>query len=508
MNPLNQNSPAVSPAVRPSLWAWGLWLAYILLVMFLSFQQGWREADFQLAGKFNNPFSSGNIWLKTTECMRQTGAWLAVCTDHGLDPMAAHSAGDDSGHALFLDILAKFSDRKIDLSDIVHLNMLINLTGIGLLAGLSFYQRRYVMAVILPLFSDGVFYGFDLWLDPFPHSSFAGALALGLLMPLVLMEIANAQGPASGWRKAGLLALGCLGLGLAALLREPIGKMALVVSSVAIGVIIWQAWRNQPLDYGVGPDGVKGVYRLSSYGTLVGLFLLVLMAWSTPRWVLWARDVSFPMNNTQQLQAHGSAHTLYLGLGDVDNRHFPGLCYGLSPTELAKDRNQADYLLPCKPDNNFGIVWDDAYGEKMAKSLDPTVRYASTHYYELLWGLYIHTMLSDPLETIRIYSTKAWALLHHRLTFTPLPIYGWMLAVGFLWIWAERRKLWQSLGLGVTAGRGFLSVVSGFGLLIIAQGVLASTMEVYSQPLAVLAMLVVGFGAEICWRLSRPNSQT
>src|SRR5690606_10265027 len=80
-----------------------------------------------------------------------------------------------------------------------------------------------------------------------------------------------------------------------------------------------------------------------------------------------------------KIEQHGTAHSLYIGLGAVEN--------------------------------SFGIKWRDEYGLQAAQKVKSDVRYLSDEYYSILKNLYIQAVISDPLEAIRIYTVK----LHRAL---------------------------------------------------------------------------------------------
>ena len=85
--------------------------------------------------------------------------------------------------------------------------------------------------------------------------------------------------------------------------------------------------------------------------------VLALAVFTTPRWVVLARDASFDMQPAQRLATHGLSHTLYLGLGFVENK--------------------------------WGIRYDDDYGEEIADKADPPVVFCSPEYFRLMWKLYL-----------------------------------------------------------------------------------------------------------------------
>src|SRR5262245_20149018 len=65
------------------------------------------DAQLNYAEVSSSDWEQTNIWLKSTQCARETGAWLVVCGDDGkLIPISEQALGDDPGHAFLLDIWA------------------------------------------------------------------------------------------------------------------------------------------------------------------------------------------------------------------------------------------------------------------------------------------------------------------------------------------------------------------------------------------------------------------
>ncbi len=148
---------------------------------------------------------------------------------------------------------------------------------------------------------------------------------------------------------------------------------------------------------------------------LVGM--LAVLAFTTPRWVVMARDAAFDMQKAERLATHGLSHTLYLGLGFVENK--------------------------------WGIRYDDDYGEEIAAKAG--VVWCSPEYFRLMWQLYLGRWAEDPVEVARIYLEKAWMLLG-----TPTLYPGrrsascWRSRWSICW---RRRR--SAPGSGWTSGRGW-----------------------------------------------------
>jgi hypothetical protein len=51
-------------------------------------------------------WNATNVWLKSAECARRTGAWLALCEGDNLIPINERAFADDPEHAFTLDAYA------------------------------------------------------------------------------------------------------------------------------------------------------------------------------------------------------------------------------------------------------------------------------------------------------------------------------------------------------------------------------------------------------------------
>ena len=81
----------------------------------------------------------------------------------------------------------------------------------------------------------------------------------------------------------------------------------------------------------------------------------------------------------ERLERHGLSHTLYLGLGFVENK--------------------------------FGLIYDDDFGYESARRIVPDIVFFSPEYFQLMWKLYLSRIAEDPVEVARIYWQKALQLL-------------------------------------------------------------------------------------------------
>lgn len=423
---------------------WGLFLAGAAVLTLPGY---FVQDAYALAHFANAPVSSWGaheFWIQSAECMRKTGAWLALCLPDGrLMPIAGTWGGDDPGHALLLSLLAIVVHRSMAVIDIVRLNIAIDYTGLAAMATILFAARCYVATLVTLVIGVEV-YLFGIGVGP--HPATIGTATMAAILPLAILL--SERGLLSPSAQPVTLAAGGALLGLAALIREPIGMMGLMVS---LGALVWLAWRNS---------------SLRRPTRLLALLALVLLAWQTPRWVMLARDMAFNISPTEFLETHGLSHNLYTGLGAVPN--------------------------------GFGIVWDDLEAKKTAQAVDPSVVYLSRRYYGLMWRLYFERLASDPGEVARIYWTKFTLMLDHRLPRNWWPLWTVLpLAIALLWL-GTRRNL--SVIASFPQGPIFVGVGLGFTGLFVVQGVLGQQGFDYARPIGAFVGVFFAIAVELACR--------
>ncbi len=385
-----------------------------------------------------------NMWLKAAECARLRGAWLAICDGDRLVPMSEYSFGDDPGHGLLLGVWAMATHDSVSLVDVARLNIGLNAAGLIVLASFLFAIRAYVTSIVLLIFGPVVYLG---WIGISPHWSFIGVTSMALILPMAL--IAREAGFLSRRSGNAHVIVGLLGLGVAALVREPIGVMGLVTS---IGVI-----------------GVLAVRRLRSGGRLWGLLAVGALVWiasASTTWVVSARDALFEMAPAQRVATHNFSHTLYIGLGAVPNK--------------------------------FGITYDDEVARAAVEAVSPTVVNSSPEYYRILWRLYWSKLSSEPLEVMRIYFEKAKLVLADPILDSAPPLaFVLVLAMAHL-VGAAAFGMWRRLGFS----QGFL--IEGAALMLIglfvAQAIVAHQTRMFAMPIGAALLLLLGVMLEFCCR--------
>lgn len=381
-----------------------------------------------------------NIWLDSSECALRRGAWLALCEGDKLVPISERAIADDPGHALLLELWSMVVGRRATLADVARLNTLVDAIGLLALGGLVFSLRAYVTSVLL-LWLGPILY--LSWMGISPHWSYIGLVSLCALLPIALVaKTIGLLGARAAWSWIGA---GLLALALASLVRESIGLMGLLVTLGSMAVLAWRRERLLPL---------------------AAATLLALVAVSTPRWVVLARDWSFPMQPAARVATHGVSHTLYLGLGVVENK--------------------------------WGIRYDDDYGAATATTIDPGVVFCSPEYFRLMGRLYVARWLEDPIEVVRIYLEKAWLLLAGQTMSGPP--FGVYLLLGLIHLLlATWTRAWQRLGF--VQGLVIEATALAFLLLFLAQAMAALPSQTYAMPANAFIVLMLGVIVEFLLRL-------
>jgi hypothetical protein len=426
-------------------------LVFLILAALLvlgQFQRTYQDSERYgyLPDIMPSDWKATNVWLAAADCALERGTWLAVCEQGKLVPMSERAIADDPGHALLLGLWAMAKRNHATLIDVARLNTLVDTIGLLALAGLLFALRAYITSLALLWLGPVEYLG---WMGTSPHWAYVGLVSLAAVLPLALAARQMGLLPrcaANLW-----LAAGIVFLALATLMRESIGLMGLIVTAAAIAALLIRRHRLTPM-------------------LLVGV--LAVLAFTTPRWVVMGRDAAFDMQPAQRLATHGLSHTLYLGLGFVENK--------------------------------WGIRYDDDYGEEIANKAN--VVFCSPEYFRLMWRLYGARWVEDPVEVARIYAEKAWLLLGTP-TLYPGPPFGIVLALalGHL-LAATALGAWRRLAF--PQGLAIESVALAFAALFLAQAMAALPSHNYAMPVnafvLVLAGVIVEFFVRLFWTARVP----
>lgn len=376
-----------------------------------------------------------NVWLDSSECTVSRGVWLAVCENGKLIPISERAIADDPGHALLLSAWAAITGKRATLIDAARLSTLLNTIGLLALAGLLFSLRAWIASIVLLALGPAELLG---WMGTSPHWAFIGMVSLAGILPLA---IATRSGRA--WIGGGIVALAVV-----TLVRESIGLMGFALT---LGAVAAMAFRQRP----------RPVHALIRPALVIVLAAGALLA---PKWVTLARDTAFPMAPAERLQTHGLSHTLYLGLGFVENK--------------------------------WGIRYDDDYGEDLANKAG--IVFCSPEYFRLMWRLYFSRIVQDPAEVARIYWEKALQLLAVP-TLHPGPPFGIVLAIGLVHLLAATwLGLWRRVGL--PQGLPIEVISLAFLGLFLAQAMVALPSHMYAVPVNAFILVLFGILVEFAAR--------
>lgn len=444
-------------AGRFERWRWPLFGLCALFLAGSALSHNLNVSNYLHARATSADWGVTDHWIASAECARKTGAWLVTCQGDRMAPLANQALADDPGHALLLEIWAMAADRSLKVGDAASLNVVLNVFGMLSIATLLFAARLHVASLIVLVYGGGVYLD---WTGVSPHPGLVGAASFAALLPcsLILSELGYLSRPA---RLAGLFG-GAVLLGIAALLREPIGMMGFIVSLAAIAYVALS--RREP----------------GRWLRLVPLFVLAVVSWQTPRWVLLARDAVFSIPKTAQIETHGISHNLYLGLGAIENK--------------------------------FGLSWTDAAGAKAVADIDPKVAYVSREYFRVLWRAYLQRVAEDPLEVLRIYATKTGIILGYSFPDKTTPL--WLIVLGgvALLLAGWRWELWSRMGC--PQAPAVLCVALSFLALFVLQGAVAHHSRPYAHPIGAFVLIVLAVGGEllarsaVTWAGSRPAARS
>jgi hypothetical protein len=410
-------------------------LVFFLLAALLVLGQFWHTyTDSERYGHYADLMPSDwkatNVWLAAADCALERGVWLAVCEQGQLVPMSERAIADDPGHALLLGLWSMATRRHADLIDVARLNTLTDAIGLVTLAGLLFALRAYIASIVLLWKGPIEYLG---WMGTSPHWAYVGLVSLAAVLPMALA--AREMGLLSRRAARLWIAAGIVFLGVATLMRESIGMMGLMVTAAVVIVLLARRFRPAPV-------------------LLVGM--LAVLAFTTPRWVVMARDAAFEVQKAERLATHGLSHTLYLGLGFVENK--------------------------------WGIRYDDDYGEEIAGKAG--IVWCSPEYFRLMWQLYLGRWTEDPVEVVRIYLEKAWMLLGTP-TLYPGPPFGIVLAIALVHLLAATAfGAWQRLDF--RQGLVIEGVAVAFAGLFLAQAMAALPSHSYAMPVNAFVLVLFG----------------
>lgn len=382
-------------------------------------------------------YSNPTTYVLSAECARTTGKVLILCSDDKIRAIAEESIGDDPGHALFLGIYAALTGQPAHLTDYAVVNAVINVTGIVALTALLYWLKLPAASIfflaVAPLVSQR-------YLFNSMHTSHFGATCLAMIPAIFILATAplDKRRSAKTWFIAAII-----GLGIASLIRQSAGLMGLVAGLLAVSYRIFAAPRT--------------IHNLAFYTVaLVALYV----SYNTPAIVFKARDVAYGLQPSEQMETHGIWHNLYIGLGAADNP--------------------------------FGISWVDSNGLEHARAINPSVKYASKEYYDILKVAYFDVVKKYPLAVARVYAEKlAMAVRHGKIW---VMLLASLIPVLLLRFSGPAQKFFPE-GIDAT-----LLVSSLFVCFFLAQAALFHYAMQFLYPITVSFTLMCGISVELVVR--------
>jgi hypothetical protein len=380
-------------------------------------------------------WAAAKVWLLSAECARQTKTILTVCQGGKLIPFGVVSLGDDPGHALILDIYSAVTGARIEPNQISKLNTIINYAGLAALAGaltICFAPITLIFVLTLGATIANLFHAVS------PHPAQFGAACFATILPLTILAL-----PGRERRLWFIYLIGCLCSIAALLIRQPIGLMGAAASSLAIAV-----------------NFVIGSHDSRRYLLHLATISLVVLALFSPNLIIQLRDAAYHISpNTAFDEQHGIWHSVYIGLGAVDNP--------------------------------FGLSWNDADAWDTVRRIDPKAAYASAQYFTVLRDAYFSLVIQHPIAVAAIYLKKLVIVLDLRLPMFPrIRFWECLLAVSAAWsaarwwVWT-RRPGWLPVDAVAAIGAFFV-------FCFMAQAVIALPALIYFFPAYLCLLLWAG----------------
>lgn len=413
-------------------------LASVLLVGLPQLQSSF-ESSRRYAGVSEADMESVNNALEVARCARTTGMWLVrTCENGRLVPFGM----DDPGQPLLLSLWARLAHRDATVMDAARLNLVINAAGLAILAITLMSLGAFATAVVVLVLGPYVFLE---WFGLSHHWALLGTASMMVVLPLGLISRARNWPSPAVWRA--LLVVGLLCLVFAALLREAVAAMGLLITICAA------AWSMR--------HGPRDPRRLA--GTLV-IVALAVLAFQSSRLAASARDWAYSLDSSQLPATHGMSHTLYIGLGGVENK--------------------------------FGIKYLDAVGSDAAAAAVPGTVYGTSDYFRVIRSLYFQKWRDDPGEVARIYVEKLKLLLSDSILASAPPL-ALLIVLVIAIQWMTRRSRWAGAGDPKADARLAINLVAlGFVGLLVAQAVLATPSLLYNLPLGPFILILAGIALE------------
>ena len=396
------------------------------------------ESSLTLAHRYaldkESEWEGTNNSLESARCLRKTGLWLMYCDG---SPFSA----EDPGQVLLLSLWGKIVGRDPTLVDVARMNLIINTIGLLVLTLTLLRLGMFATAVFLLVFGPLVYLG---WFDTLPHWALIGAASMQLVLPMAL--IGHTKRWLSPGQSVAAMAIGLLLLAFATLLRESVGSMTVIVT---LCVAIWSLW--------YGPRDWRRVLGI------VAVVAATVVAAQSSRLIVAARNAAYAVDAAHLPPTHGMSHTLYIGLGAVENK--------------------------------FGIKYEDAAGRDAAAAAVPGIVMYSTDYFRVMGELYLRKWREEPLEVMRIYLVKLWTQITDSILAETPPLVVVLAGAIAIQLLAGHRR-WRAGDRGADTRLAINLVILAFIGLFIVQGTLATPTRLYAMPIGPFILVLIGVAIE------------
>lgn len=382
-------------------------MAGISAILFFRLEREWRRAP---AFADIPSYRRVDWWILSARCAQWKRVVLVACGAGGeLYPIEDVSPTDDRGHTLFLDGYALLKSGPVTRTDLVRMNILLNIMG-GLVLAAFLGWLGMPWAACGTLAACVWLFPFSVWIaGPDVPSAFLGIFSLAAIPAL---GIGSWLGPFPvGQREWGTVWIGGCALVMSVLFREAIGLSGILA---AVTLLLWRYFK------------IRTEFKKAT--VVYGLLLLGMGAASQSTSILLTlRNKCVKLPPARLIESHGVAHMFYQGLGAVPNPW--GISYG-----------------------------HDEDGYNAVRKINPAAGYGTPQYYHDIGNLYMKIVTTQPCAVMRIYMKKLWITLTLPLKIFGVP-YRWILLLETILILIG----WRSV-----EGRSMpLSAATSFGIYLI-----------------------------------------
>lgn len=383
-----------------------------------------------------------DAWIHVAECFNQHRWWLMSCEGTNLVPFEEASLADDPGPAMLLSLISYGFNSSPSRELLVWIGLATRWIFLGISVFLLYALRYPKMMCFSVAFLGAVLVSSTHYVSADADNYYWSAWMGALWISWVLLAINQKEITARDWW--GSWCLATFGLIYSLLMREPMGKIGIVLGLMTF---VWMVIRRQS--------------SFQNKNRWIAVLISIVLALLSPDMVYRIRQIQMPLHASSLYQkTHGVSHNLLIGLG-------------------------AEH-------NSFGIRWDDASGLELAKKINPNVVSCTREYFDILWKAYWNIVIHHPLEVLGIYFKKFFKVYVKKIL--PLLMLMW---VGYRLL--KERFLSGLFEKNQIAYDSFMVVTTIAIIGTAAQGVLALPAWSYYYPIYFGFALMASMGIHFLW---------